>query len=158
VDHGPGNVDTLLVVAHEAAPARRWDSGIPHNLFVLQEFMALTLFQAPNRQGGHAGAIAIHMSYDLQQLVDVDGRINDAIRQLREQRRVITEATWKQANFDALLSLLSGALRQYYWLEKQRRMLIRNLGAKFLLGSEIGAPTRATPNLGDERGQATGFS
>ncbi len=64
---------------------------------------------------------------NLRQLADMDDRLTDAVHQLREQHSLITEVNCKRANYQSFLALLSNALRQFGWLEKQRKELVKKL-------------------------------
>jgi hypothetical protein len=65
------------------------------------------------------------MSDNFEQVEDVDGRLSDAVRQLRAQHQLIAAMNCKSRNVEAFLPLLSDALRQYFWLRKQRKMVIQ---------------------------------
>ena len=79
------------------------------------------------------------MSDDLRQLVELDGRLGDAVQQLREQHCLIAAIDCKLAHLNnAFLALLSNALRQFRWLEKQRKLIIGRIAAEFSLGPGAG--------------------
>jgi hypothetical protein len=73
------------------------------------------------------------MSDKLRELADIDGRLSDAVRQLREQHSLIAAINFKRANYDAFLALLSNALRQFSCLEKQRKRLLQKFAAEFFV-------------------------
>jgi hypothetical protein len=59
------------------------------------------------------------MLSDVYDLVDVRGRLEEALLNLREQRRLLSEIDSAE-NHDALLALLTNSLRSFCWLEDQR--------------------------------------
>jgi hypothetical protein len=62
---------------------------------------------------------------NFQQLQEVDGKLQEAIGQLREQQTLVAKIDFARANQRTFLALLSNALRQFGWLERERASLIK---------------------------------
>jgi hypothetical protein len=65
------------------------------------------------------------MSENYHQLREVDGKLDQAVRELRAQNSLVATINFERANHHMFLALLSNALRQFGWLEKQRKSLIQ---------------------------------
>jgi hypothetical protein len=57
------------------------------------------------------------------ELRDIDQSVNDAITELREQQELVARVDYPQNHY-AMLALLSNGLRQFRWLERQRKNLL----------------------------------
>jgi hypothetical protein len=68
------------------------------------------------------------MQGDLNQLYEIEGRLNEALIHLREQQDILAGLDSTIA-WTALISLLSTGLRHFSWLEAERE----NLGRKINL-------------------------
>jgi hypothetical protein len=55
-------------------------------------------------------------------LADINERVEDAIQHLRAQQALVPKIDCPRIH-RALLMLLSNGLREYFWLERQRREL-----------------------------------
>jgi hypothetical protein len=66
------------------------------------------------------------MQDDLNQLYEIEGRLNEAVVHLREQQHIVAGLDSTIAG-TALMSLLSSGLRHFYWLEKERECLGRKI-------------------------------
>jgi hypothetical protein len=56
-------------------------------------------------------------------LPDIDKCMSDAIGELREQRELVTRVDTPRTHY-AMLALLSNGLRQFAWLERQRKNIL----------------------------------
>jgi hypothetical protein len=78
------------------------------------------------------------MSESFRRLLEVDGRLDQAVRELREQHSLVARINFKSADHHTFLALLSNALRQFCWLEKQYKALIQQSSSELV--SDVGAP------------------
>jgi hypothetical protein len=67
----------------------------------------------------------VAMQAYISQLADINKRLHDAINQLREQQRLVSDIDCPRRH-QALLMLLSNGLRVYCWMQDQRRKLTRH--------------------------------
>jgi hypothetical protein len=62
------------------------------------------------------------------ELEDIDLRLKDAVHQLREQEALVPVLDNEYTDRGVLLSLLSSVLRQFYFLLKYRKAVLKSLG------------------------------
>ena len=62
------------------------------------------------------------------ELEDIDLRLKDAVHQLREQESLVPVLDNEYTERGVLLSLLSSVLRQFYFLQKYRKAVLKSLG------------------------------
>jgi hypothetical protein len=66
------------------------------------------------------------MQDDLNQLYEIEGRLNEAVIHLREQQHIV-DGLDSTISGTALISLLSSGLRHFSWLERERESLGRKI-------------------------------
>ena len=67
------------------------------------------------------------MLQELKELMDVDCRLNNALKDLRSQQVLIADISWLR-NHAPVPNLLSSGLRQFRWLEDQHLFLQEAVG------------------------------
>jgi hypothetical protein len=67
------------------------------------------------------------MQTHLWQLADVETRLRDAVRQLRQQQKLVVDLDCLQDR-RSLALLLANGLRAYCWLEDQQNGLLERIG------------------------------
>ena len=60
-----------------------------------------------------------------RELADIDGRLDDALVQLREQQAMVALIDSEHDNKGVLLRLLSSVLEQFYSLQKHRKAVLK---------------------------------